>query len=116
MGTSLGSAAAFCVALTNPNKPAGTSYLASEVAVGAAGNNGNTTQFWPAACARLIAVGNSDRLDARYTGTPPSNYGAWVSLAAPVEQSVSTSVPGTSCNRFSEDITDYCINGPSAEV
>ena len=48
--------------------------------VAAAGNNGTSSQFYPAATPGVIAVAATDEGDALY---PWSNYGPWVALAAP---------------------------------
>ena len=48
--------------------------------VAAAGNSGNTTLFYPAAYPGVVSVGGTDYLDQREL---QSNYGAWVSIAAP---------------------------------
>src|SRR5262245_939688 len=51
------------------------------VVVAAAGNNGSSVPFYPAAFEKVIAVANTDRNDLRHTS---SNYGAsWVDVAAP---------------------------------
>jgi subtilisin family serine protease len=50
------------------------------VVVAAAGNNGNTTRFYPAAYPQVISVAGTDSSDARYGW---SNYGSWVQVAAP---------------------------------
>ncbi|MBU0489884.1 MAG: S8 family serine peptidase [Bacteroidetes bacterium] len=50
------------------------------VLVAAAGNDNVGTQNYPAACTDVIAVGSVDEDDSRSSF---SNYGAWVTLAAP---------------------------------
>jgi thermitase len=50
------------------------------VLVAAAGNNGNSTAFYPAACANVVAVSATDSSDKRPTW---SNYGSYVDLSAP---------------------------------
>jgi hypothetical protein len=50
------------------------------VVVAAAGNNGNTTRFYPAAYPQVISVAGTDSSDSRYDW---SNYGSWVQVAAP---------------------------------
>jgi subtilisin family serine protease len=50
------------------------------VVVAAAGNNGNTTRFYPAAYPQVISVAGTDAADTRYGW---SNYGSWVQVAAP---------------------------------
>jgi len=50
------------------------------VVVAAAGNNGNSLPFYPAAYDNCIAVGATDRKDAKASF---SNYGSWVDVAAP---------------------------------
>lgn len=55
--------------------------LASGVlVVAAAGNSGSQASFYPAAQPGVIAVGSSDRADARSVF---SNHGPWVTVAAP---------------------------------
>jgi thermitase len=48
--------------------------------VGAAGNNGNSTPFYPAAYDNAISVGSTDANDQRSSF---SNFGTWVDVAAP---------------------------------
>ncbi|MBI2572174.1 MAG: SUMF1/EgtB/PvdO family nonheme iron enzyme, partial [Candidatus Schekmanbacteria bacterium] len=50
------------------------------VLIGAAGNNGATTTFYPAGYEGVLAVAATDEADGRWTW---SNYGDWVDLAAP---------------------------------
>jgi thermitase len=50
------------------------------VVVAAAGNNGNTVPFYPAACTNCIAVAATNAIDTKVSG---SNYGDWVDVAAP---------------------------------
>jgi len=60
----------------------------------AAGNNGNSTMFYPAACPGTIAVGNTTLLDSRAS---TSNFGSWVDLAAPGTNILSTVPVGGTC-------------------
>lgn len=75
------------------------------VIVAAAGNNGNSTPVYPAACTNVVAVSATNLSDAR---TSWSNYGSYVDIAAPGENIYTTygsgysSVNGTS---FSSPIT-----------
>jgi subtilisin family serine protease len=48
--------------------------------VAAAGNNGNTTPFYPAAYSQVISVAGTTSSDSRYEW---SSYGSWVEVAAP---------------------------------
>ncbi|MBU6427931.1 MAG: S8 family serine peptidase, partial [Cyanobacteria bacterium REEB65] len=57
------------------------------IVVAAAGNNGNTTPFYPAAHAGVLSVGATDTSDARASF---SNYGPWVMTAAPGTGIIST--------------------------
>ncbi len=50
------------------------------VVVAAAGNNGSSNKSYPAACANVISVAATDSTDML---TSFSNYGTWVSCAAP---------------------------------
>lgn len=52
------------------------------VIVAAAGNNGNSTAFYPAACNNVVAVSATRSNDTRPTW---SNYGSYVDLSAPGE-------------------------------
>lgn len=63
------------------------------VVVAAAGNAGLSTPYYPAAYPEVISVAATDETDQRWIG---SNYGAWVSLAAPGVKivSLSATVPG----------------------
>src|SRR5262249_38227437 len=55
-------------------------WAAGVVVVCAAGNNGNSTLFYPAAYDHVISVAATDSNDAMASF---SNYGSWVTLAAP---------------------------------
>jgi len=61
------------------------------VLVAAAGNNGDTVPFYPAAHAFVIGVAATNSLDDLASF---SNYGAWVELAAPGQSITSTWVGG----------------------
>jgi subtilisin family serine protease len=50
------------------------------ILVAAAGNNGSTAPFYPAAIPGVVGVAATDENDHLY---PWSNYGSWVQLAAP---------------------------------
>jgi subtilisin family serine protease len=50
------------------------------VVVAAAGNNGSTTPFYPAAYPQVISVAGTTSSDGRYDW---SNFGSWVQVAAP---------------------------------
>jgi hypothetical protein len=63
------------------------------VLVAAAGNNGNSSQVWPAACPNVVAVANTTQSDTRANS---SNFGTWVDVAAPGSGIWSTTVPGGS--------------------
>lgn len=52
----------------------------SAVLIAAAGNNGNNTPVYPAACTHVVAVSATDSKDARPSW---SNYGSYVELSAP---------------------------------
>jgi thermitase len=60
---------------------------AGAVVVAAAGNDGTTTQFYPAAYTHAIAVAATTSSDTRASF---SNYGSWVDVAAPGENILST--------------------------
>jgi subtilisin family serine protease len=64
------------------------------VLVGAAGNYGNTTLFYPAASQNVIAVAATDVTDQL---TPYSNRGEWVDVAAPGD-SIWSTVPNNGYN------------------
>jgi subtilisin family serine protease len=57
-------------------------YAASKgaILVAAAGNNGTSAPFYPAAYPAVVAVGATDAVDQPYSW---SNYGSWVEVAAP---------------------------------
>jgi thermitase len=57
----------------------------------AAGNHGLTVPYWPADCRHAVGVAGTTRQDGR---VPDSNYGAWVTLAAPGEAILSTDNAG----------------------
>lgn len=77
-------------------KCAAVSYAVDKgsMVVAAAGNNGNSTLFYPAACAGAIAVGNTTLEDTRRVN---SNFGSWVDLAAPGTDILSTVPVGGTC-------------------
>lgn len=50
------------------------------VVIAAAGNNGNSTAFYPAACANVVAVSATNQTDVRPSW---SNFGSYVDLSAP---------------------------------
>jgi thermitase len=50
------------------------------VVFAAAGNSGSTAPGYPAACAKVVAVGATDENDARAGW---SNYGSWITVVAP---------------------------------
>ena len=60
---------------------------AGVVVVCAAGNDGRSTPMYPAAIKGVVAVGSTDSLDNRSSF---SNYGTWVTVAAPGSGIVST--------------------------
>ncbi len=53
---------------------------AGAVCVAAAGNDGDSTRVYPAACDHVLSVGATDSNNARASF---SNYGSWVKVAAP---------------------------------
>ena len=57
------------------------------VIIAAAGNNGNSTPVYPAACANVVAVSATNSADLRPSW---SNYGTYVDVAAPGENILST--------------------------
>lgn len=67
------------------------------IVVAAAGNNGSSNQFYPAAIRNVISVAATDGND---TLTSWSNYGSWVSVAAPGSGIYSTLPTLCSNNRF----------------
>ncbi len=62
------------------------------VLIGAAGNDGNKTRCYPAAFSQVIAVA---ALDQGGKKASYSNYGSWVSVAAPGSNILSTYTPST---------------------
>jgi subtilisin family serine protease len=72
---------------------------ANILCVAAAGNSGNDTPTWPAACNGVLAVGASDESDARASF---SNYGPWVDIAAP-----GSLIWSSICNNYEFDFTSY---------
>jgi subtilisin family serine protease len=67
---------------------------AGALAVAAAGNQGASDKRYPAACSGVIAVANLNSADQRVAS---SNWGGWVTLAAPGNAIIST-VPKGSCS------------------
>lgn len=61
------------------------------VVIAAAGNNGNDTLVYPAACKNVVAVSATNSSDTRPTW---SNYGTYVDLSAPGESIFTTSIGG----------------------
>src|SRR6266540_2427924 len=74
---------------------------AGRLVVAAAGNDGGTGTNYPAGCTGATPVANStvdgSNLDVIYTGTLASNYGSWISIAAPGTAVVSTARTPTAC-------------------
>jgi thermitase len=74
---------------------------AGRLVVAAAGNDGLTSNNYPAACAGAMPVANStvdgSNNDVIYAGTPPSNFGSWIQLAAPGASVTSTARTPTAC-------------------
>jgi serine protease len=69
---------------------------AGAVVVAAAGNNGTSTPFYPAAIPSVIAVSATDRADdpaTRDLKASWSNFGPWIDIAAPGTEIAST-LPG----------------------
>lgn len=62
------------------------------VLVGASGNNNSTAKFYPAAYPDVLSVGASKQDDSRWD---QSNYGDWVSVAAPGDGIYSTNLNPT---------------------
>lgn len=60
------------------------------VVVAAAGNDGASELFQPASCAGVVSVASTDQNDARSSF---SNYGTWITLAAPGSMIYSTVNP-----------------------
>ncbi len=69
--------------------------------VAAAGNDGATTNNYPAACAGAMPVANSEvnasDQDVIHTGTLASNYGTWIAIAAPGTAVLSTARTAAAC-------------------
>lgn len=66
------------------------------VIIAAAGNDGSSRQFYPAAFPEVISVANTENDDAK---AESSNYGSWIDVAAPGSGIVST-VPRNSSMGF----------------
>jgi thermitase len=62
------------------NEAVQDAWNAGLVIVAGAGNDGNTTRFYPAAYDNVVSVGAFDEDDRR---TAFSNYGSWVDISAP---------------------------------
>jgi thermitase len=60
--------------------------------VGASGNDGLTTPFYPAAFTNVLSVGQTDPNDSRMA---TSNYGSWLDVVAPGLSSLSTTMDGS---------------------
>ncbi len=79
------------------------------VVVAAAGNDGNSSMFYPAAYTNVIAVAATDRNDAKASF---SNYGAWVDVAAPGKDILSTA-PDHANRIWKRGVTYGTISGTS---
>lgn len=75
--------------------------------VAAAGNSGVQTQFYPAGYPEVLGVAASDAGDGRYSW---SNYGTWVSVAAPGCNITSGYAPATNQVGY----TDFCGTSSAA--
>jgi hypothetical protein len=69
-------------------------FVRGAVVVTAAGNNSNSTPLYPAGCSGAFAVGSTDSADGRSSF---SNFGSYVSIAAPGTGILST-VPTSGCS------------------
>src|SRR5439155_14452806 len=67
---------------TSESLSAAIGYAAAKnvIVVGAAGNSGTTTPFYPAADPRVLSVAATTVADRRYSW---SNFGSWVNVTAP---------------------------------
>jgi hypothetical protein len=91
--------AAFVGTLVCPT--VGSADSAGRLVVAAAGNDGLTSVNYPGACSGAMPVANSEvngsNQDVIHTGTLPSNYGAWISIAAPGTNVTSTARTAAAC-------------------
>jgi subtilisin family serine protease len=74
-----------------------------------AGNKGNSTKRYPAACAGAIAVGNTTLSDARAS---TSNFGSWVDIAAPGTGILSTVPVGGTCKHCNKSLSGTSMAAP----
>jgi len=78
-----------------------TAESGGRLVVAAAGNDGLTTNNYPAACASAMPAANSavnvSDLDVIHTGALASNFGAWISVAAPGAAVLSTARTAAAC-------------------
>ena len=85
--------------------PLGSFPVNTTLLVAAAGNDGNTAPSYPATCAGVLGVANTQLDDTRHS---TSNYGSSAKLAAPGTGIFSTVLVGTSCVAPPGDSQTYC--------
>jgi thermitase len=78
------------------------------VLVAAAGNNGSTALFYPAAYPGVIAVAASDQNDAKASF---SNYGSWIEIAAPGKSIYNTVFNDTYTSMSGTSMAAPCVAG-----
>lgn len=78
------------------------------ILVAGAGNNGNNTQFYPAAYNNVVAVASTASNDVKSSF---SNYGTWIDVSAPGSNIYSTTIGNTYGNKSGTSMASPLVAG-----
>ncbi len=83
-------------------------YTQGSILVAGAGNNGDSTRFYPAAYNNVVSVAATDNGDLRSSF---SNYGSWVDVSAPGSNIYSTTVGNTYGTKSGTSMASPLVTG-----